>query len=183
MRIAHGVTTLSALALVAVGGCATVEGLYGKSSSDIPFILRPPTSESRILEVQGAGVQIYTCSQKAGQVATYEWTLSAPDAQLKDASGHVVGRHFAGPTWQFDDGSTVIADVTARVDSPTKSIPWLLLTTRRTTGSGKLAATGSVLRLHTVGGVAPAEGCDAANAGKEVRVPYSATYEFYGTRL
>jgi len=36
-----------------------------------------------------------------------------------------------------------------------------------------------VQRVKTGGGKAPASGCDAANAGREVRVPYTAEYFFY----
>ena len=35
-----------------------------------------------------------------------------------------------------------------------------------------------ILRVDTHGGVAPAPGCDAAHAGEEARVPYTATYLF-----
>lgn len=47
----------------------------------------------------------------------------------------------------------------------------------RTTADGRLR--GYVLRLDTVGGLAPASGCaGAADAGKQERVPYSADYYF-----
>ena len=36
-----------------------------------------------------------------------------------------------------------------------------------------------IQRLDTVSGVAPAEGCDEAHAGEEVRAPYEATYTFF----
>jgi hypothetical protein len=45
-----------------------------------------------------------------------------------------------------------------------------------------LASTRYVQRLDTVGGVAPAAGCDSAHAGTRARVDYSATYDFYGQR-
>jgi hypothetical protein len=40
----------------------------------------------------------------------------------------------------------------------------------------------SVQRINTKGGKAPASGCDAARAGQEVRVPYSADYRFFAPK-
>jgi hypothetical protein len=45
-------------------------------------------------------VQIYSCSGTA-------WTLVAPRADLYDSRGKLVATHFAGPTWQAKDGSSV----------------------------------------------------------------------------
>jgi hypothetical protein len=58
-----------------------------------------------ILRVHAQGDQIYTCQQNA---YTFSWVLKAPDAKLLDDSGKVIGHHFAGPTWQLDDGSQVV---------------------------------------------------------------------------
>ena len=46
-------------------------------------------------------------------------------------------------------------------------------------GPGLLADVRSIQRLDTVGGTAPAQGCDRDNASREARVPYTATYYFY----
>ena len=35
------------------------------------------------------------------------WTLKAPDAQLIDKKGKPFGKHFAGPSWQASDGSSI----------------------------------------------------------------------------
>jgi hypothetical protein len=49
-----------------------------------------------------------------------------------------------------------------------------------TSGSGLLGDVLHVQRLSTRGGLAPVTGCASpADAGKEVRVPYSANYFFY----
>jgi hypothetical protein len=45
-----------------------------------------------------------------------------------------------------------------------------------------LSRATSIQRLNTKGGKAPASGCDAAHAGQEVRVPYSADYLFYAPK-
>jgi hypothetical protein len=49
-------------------------------------------------------------------------------------------------------------------------------------GAGAFASVKYIQRLDTVGGIAPSAGCDAAHAGAEARVDYSANYDFYGTR-
>ncbi len=191
MRTVRAALGLSIAAILSVGGCASTGSSTGTSprmsiaaatlqAPDVPAQLRPPAGEVLFLAAQGVGAQIYDCSPRAGQPATFEWTFRAPEAQLKDSSGRVLGRHFTGPTWELDDGGTVVGEVKAHVPSPSPvAIPWLLLTARATGGSGKLTATTSIQRLQTVGGIAPSVGCDAANAGKVTRVPYTASYYFY----
>jgi len=44
----------------------------------------------------------------------------------------------------------------------------------------KLSAVAFVRRADTKGGVAPSTGCDAAHVAAQARVPYSATYQFFG---
>jgi hypothetical protein len=39
-----------------------------------------------------------------------------------------------------------------------------------------------IQRVDTVGGAAPAEGCDRAHVGKEVAIDYQAEYYFYASR-
>jgi Protein of unknown function (DUF3455) len=183
MRKVSAARYLSAAVILSLGGCASTAVDSGKGKigpPDVPAQLRPAAGEVLFLEARGEGVQIYDCSLNAAQPATYEWTFRAPEAQLKDSSGRVLGRHFTGPTWELDDGGSVVGELKARAPSPSPSaIPWLLLSARATAGSGKLTATTSIQRLQTVGGIAPSVGCNAANAGKVARVPYTATYNFY----
>jgi hypothetical protein len=40
----------------------------------------------------------------------------------------------------------------------------------------------SIQRVNTVGGSAPANGCDAATVGQEARVHYTADYRFFTQR-
>jgi hypothetical protein len=66
-----------------------------------------------------------------------------------------------------------------RHDGGAGNIPWLLLTGAPASTPGKFAGVTSVQRLATRGGVEPTGACDAANVGKEMRVPYTADYYFY----
>jgi hypothetical protein len=142
--------------------------------------LRPPSGEVVFLEVLASGVQIYECTAKAEQPASYEWVFRAPEAHLVDTAGRGLGTHYAGPTWKSTDGSSVVGQVTARDAGPDASaIPWLLLSTKSTGGSGMFSESKHIQRVNTVGGIAPTARCGAANAKELARVPYTATYYFY----
>ena len=134
-----------------------------------------------LLKAQASGVQIYTCKAKApeGKAApTYGWVLKAPEADLVGSDGGKIGRHYAGPTWEAADGSKTVGSLLASASAP-GSIPWLLLAAS-TSGRGQFSKVTYVERVFTAGGAAPKSGADVAHAGTEVRVPYTATYIFYG---
>jgi hypothetical protein len=148
------------------------------SQAALPSSLRMPDTMPLIFQAQGVGDQIYTC-KAAGE--KYSWTLKAPDARLVDKDGHALGRHFAGPTWQAKDGSSVVGKLLATAPSPdAHSIPWLRLEVVSHGGRGIMSEVFGVQRLHTKGGKAPESGCTDSHAGAEVRVPYQADYYFYG---
>ena len=148
--------------------------------TDVPLPLRIPAGQSVFLEALGTGVQIYECTDKHDQSSTFQWVFRAPEAVLTDRTGNIIGKHYVGPTWESLDGSTVVGEITARDPGPDQSaIPWLLLTTKATTGNGLFSHTKSIQRLQTVGGNTPSEPCGSANAKQVARVPYTATYYFY----
>ena len=193
-RAATVLTIVVALALlVGFSGAATAKNhpshaknhaSHAKEDSSqtkqIPQALMPPASSVLLFELRARGVQIYTCQAKPDDATAFVWTFTAPEAALFNARDQVVGSHFAGPTWQGQDGSSVVGAVVARVDAPNKkAIPWLLLEAKAHSGSGALATITHIQRLNTSGGVAPSEGCDAGHAGAQARVPYEATYAFY----
>lgn len=158
-------------------GCASSPAVV---APEVPQALRPPAGQVAFVEALASGVQIYECAAKADQPSAFEWTFRAPEAALVDRAGRSIGKHYAGPTWESVDGSTVVGDVIARDPGPDKSaIPWLLLTAKSTSGSGVFSQTRNIQRLQTVGGIAPAQACTAANAKQMARVPYTATYYFY----
>ncbi len=62
-----------------------------------------------------------------------------------------------------------------------KAVDWLELTAK--SGTQQFANIAFIHRIETAGGVPPDPAtCDATHPGEQVRVPYSATYEFYGTK-
>jgi hypothetical protein len=162
----------TALLILLVGG-------QQATRPDVPEKLAAPAAEEVILRVHATGSQIYVC--QAGSDQKLAWTLKAPEAELFDASGKSVGRHYAGPTWKHNDGSEVTGKVAARQDSPDgDAIPWLLLTASGHSGSGILSRVTTIQRIHTKGGQPPvAAGCDDSHHGDESKSAYSADYYFY----
>ena len=142
--------------------------------------LQPPASEQLLLQLQAKGDQIYSCKNDTTKFA---WALKAPDAKLFDKEEKPFGKHFAGPSWEANDGSRVVGKAVANAPSPDgESVPWLLITVVNHEGRGVLAPVTSIQRLNTKGGRAPASGCDAAHVGQEARVPYTASYLFYSPK-
>lgn len=132
----------------------------------------PPNSKLLFI-AHARGVQIYVCSPEG-------WVLKAPEALLYDQQGNVIGRHFAGPTWQHNDGSQITAKLAAKTDAPDPSaIPWLLLNVTGHSGDGIFSRITSIQRINTVGGLPPASPCAESNCAAEYKSPYSADYCFY----
>jgi hypothetical protein len=170
----------------AIGLCASVFLASGCASQavlappDLPASLRAPAGQSVYLEARATGVQIYECAARPDPTSGFEWVFRAPEAVLFDRSGRAIGKHYGGPTWESSDGSSVVGEVKARNPGPNPSaIPWLLLVSKSTTGTGEFSQTTSIQRVQTVGGVAPSAPCSADNAKQVARVPYTATYFFY----
>jgi hypothetical protein len=165
-----------ALAALGAGGAAAETG----TSPSIPENLGAPATETLALETAAKGVQIYECSARKDEPTRFEWTFKAPEADLFDTAGRRIGKHYAGPSWESDDGSKVVGVVKARDNGPDSgAIPWLLLGAKSTAGAGVFGRTTSIQRLRTVGGNPPTETCSEAQAGRVSRVAYSATYYFY----
>jgi Protein of unknown function (DUF3455) len=146
----------------------------------VPNNLKVPNGQMVLLKALGQGVQIYACSAKAGDSTQLEWVFKAPEADLMGDEGKRVGRHYAGPTWEANDGSKVVGEVLQRADAPRPgAVPWLLLKAKSNQGDGTFKGVAYIQRVDTEGGAAPRDGCDAQHSGTEVRVDYKATYYFY----
>jgi len=149
--------------------------------TDAPPALAVPVGLQLVLSARGVGSQIYTC--EAGADGTFSWTIKAPDAELRDRDGKLIGQHFAGPTWKLNDGSEVTARAKSRVDSPEpNSIPWLMGNALSNAGNGLLTKVTTIQRLHTHGGKPPAAGCDESHKDAETKTSYTADYYFYAPK-
>ncbi|TMA48340.1 MAG: DUF3455 domain-containing protein [Deltaproteobacteria bacterium] len=146
----------------------------------VPANLEVPEGNTVAFHAHAGGVQIYVCKPSATGATQFAWSLKAPKAKLFDAEGNIVGIHYVGPTWQSESGSKVVGAVLQSAAAPDlDAIPWLLLQVKSTKGPGVFDRVTFVQRVHTGGGKAPMTGCDAADVGREVRVPYTAEYFFY----
>ncbi len=153
------------------------------ASVDAPDALKPGPTQALLATVAARGVQIYECRASKDNPQAAAWVFVAPEANLYDAQGRLVGKHYAGPHWESNDGSKIVGSVKAKADAPQAgAIPWLLLATSSDGPSGEFAKVTSVQRLNTVGGAAPANGCTTATVGQGVRVPYSADYALFAMR-
>ncbi|MFJ3309147.1 CHRD domain-containing protein [Streptomyces sp. NPDC086549] len=121
------------------------------------------------------GRQIYEC--KAVDGGGYAFGQRDVSALLGGGIRHSFVKPNSGtPQWVAPDGSAVTGALIAKTPNGDGNIPELDL---KATQSGKhrglLAGTGEILRLNTVGGVAPTGSC---TPGTIVGVPYQADYVF-----
>lgn len=133
-----------------------------------------PAGNKAAFHVYAIGVQVYRWNGTA-------WTFVAPVANLYADAGFngKVGTHYAGPTWESNSGSRVIA---ARVPNTgcapdSGAIPWLLLEKVTTDGPGIFKKVTYIQRVNTTGGLAPTT--PGTVVGEERRVSYTAEYYFY----
>ena len=155
-------------AVLLAAGCAGVDPV---PANPVPGNLKPASGESLKRVLPARGVQIYEC--RAGR-----WNFVAPEADLFDTQGNLVGRHYAGPQWEAADGSKVAGTVKSRAEAPLAgAIPWLLLDAKSVGGKGYFSDVTSIQRVSTVGGAAPRGGC--YQEGERARVVYTADYYFF----
>jgi len=143
-----------------------------KAAEPVPAALAAP-GEAVVLAVHAEGAQVYEC--KAGADGKPMWSFREPIATLF-VDGKTIGRHYAGPNWEYSDGSAVAGKVSASAPGASATdIPWLKLDVASHRGSGLLADVTTVQRINTHGGKRDGA-CDAV--GSFLSVPYSADYLF-----
>ena len=123
------------------------------------------------------GSQIYACTQQSD--GSFAFTQHDVEAHLGGGIHHTFVQPGAGPPqWQAPDGTAVTGAVVTRNANGEGNIAELNLdATQIGDSTGLLGGVVEVLRLNTVGGVAPAGACDP-QATPIVNVPYQADYVF-----
>ena len=88
------------------------------AQTPLPDAIAAP-GEATILTLHAEGAQVYDC--KAGSDGKLAWAFREPIATLM-AEGKTVGRHYAGPNWEYSDGSAVVGKVAA--SAPGAKLRW-----------------------------------------------------------
>lgn len=180
--LAVGTALLSACASVGPGPSTTTGSGKGAPvaapSLGLFSSIRVPSDREPVLQLSSKGVQIFRCEKRDSGFA---WVFRQPDAELIDASGKAVGRHGANFSFEYVDGSRLVATIAAYDDAPKSTdLRWLLMTTR-SFGKGAFDGVTHVQRVNTHGGMPPNR-CDAAQVNQLLRVDFSADFVFYRPR-
>ena len=142
------------------------------AAEPLPDTIAAP-SETVVLSVHAEGAQVYEC--KAGADGKLAWAFREPAAKLI-ADGKIVGKHYAGPSWELNDSSAVVGKGVANAPGKTANdIDWLKLEATTHRGSGTLGDVTTVQRINTVGGKLDGA-CD--RAAETRAMPYTADYVF-----
>ncbi len=88
----------------------------------VPKILRVPAGQTVLLKALGKGVQIYDCKARADDPSKFEWSFKAPEAELTNEHGDKIAKHYAGPTWEANDGSKVVGEKKAETPAPSSLV-------------------------------------------------------------
>lgn len=172
------INRLFVLLAVATFAAQSAHAKEGGRTPDLPL----PLCESIQVEegnkvsfhTYAVGVQVYRWNGTA-------WAFIEPVANLyADRGFHgQVGTHYAGPTWESNSGSKVVATRVPNTGCTpnANAIPWLKLEAVDTDGPGTFSRVTFIQRVNTRGGVAPA--APGTFVGEEARVPYTAEYFFY----
>ncbi len=123
------------------------------------------------------GSQIYACTLQTD--GSFAFSQHDVDAHLTGGIHHTFVQPLAGtPQWQAPDGSAVSGKLVTKNANGAGNIAELNLdATQIGTSTGMLSHAVEVLRLNTVGGVAPTGTCDP-QATPIANVPYQADYIF-----
>ncbi len=146
-------------------------------SANVPAEIAVPAGHKAAMTLVGAGELTYECKAKADG-SGHEWTFAGPNAVLTDAKKKTVGKYYAGPTWESNDGSKITGKQLAVSPNP-NAIPLQLVQTTPAEGKGMMNGVTYIQRLNTQGGTAPKDPCAAANMGTKQMVKYQADYVFF----
>jgi hypothetical protein len=168
-----GVPFAGAAAILA-GYATALHLMFGATAAaEVPAAIAVPGG-ILVTTVHAVGAQIYECkTDGAGKLV---WQFREPIATLF-VDGKTVGRHYAGPNWEFADGSAVTGKAAAQAPGATADdIPLLKLDVTSSRGTGLLSGVTTVQRLNTQGGFTN-KTCNSLHTF--LSVPYSADYAFF----
>jgi Protein of unknown function (DUF3455) len=162
----------------------------------VPPAIQVPAGNKAFLVGHAIGTQNYICLPSVS-ASGFAWTLFGPQATLFNDDGGQIITHFLSPnpseadtpraTWQHSRDTSSVWAMAINSSAVPNAIPWLLLqrvgVQDGPTSGDRLTKTSYIHRVNTVGGLAPATGCDlSTNVGSRAFVPYTADYFFYRDR-
>jgi hypothetical protein len=165
---------------VVLSACASAPTMMKVDNAALPEPVRVPAGQKLLMATTGVGEITYECREKKDLAGQHEWAFVGPVATLYSADRKPVGKYYAGPTWESNDGSRVTGKQLAVAPAGAGNIPLQLVKTEPAMGAGAMAGVSYIQRLNTKGGVAPAAACDAGAKGQRKTVAYEADYVFYG---
>jgi hypothetical protein len=171
-----GLIVLFTLAVVATASIPAARASDDNHAPDLPSplcdVLQVPAGNKVAFRVYAQGVQVYKWNGTS-------WDFVAPVATLSADTNYTgeVGIHYAGPTWESNSGSKVVASRVAGCSPDPTAIPWLRLKAVSTTGPGIFSSVTYIQRVNTTGGLAPT--APGSSIGALEEVPYTAEYYFY----
>lgn len=150
-----------------------VRGQLHKVTTDVDFRNAAANFQASVMQ----GKQIYECKKAEDGSGTFAFAQRDVRARLGGTIAHdFVAPNSGTPRWTAADRSQVTGKLISKTPNGDKNIPELdLAATRTGKHRGLLAGTAEILRLNTVGGVAPAGDCEP---GAIASVPYKADYVF-----
>jgi hypothetical protein len=171
--------------IVAFGAACSSSGGHRNNPVDnaaLPSTVQVPDGHHQKLWSRGVGEITYACREKADQKGSYGWVFVAPVATLYGSDKAVLGKYYAGPTWEGMDGSKVTGKQAGVAPMGAENIPLQLVKASPAGSGGIFGDVAYIQRLKTKGGIAPASTCNAASAGMEQKVAYEADYVYYVAR-
>ena len=163
-----------------LGACASRPTMMKVDNAALPEAVRVPAGQRQMMATSATGEITYECREKKDTAGQHDWAFVGPVATLYGADRKVVGKYYAGPTWEAADGSRVTGKQVAVAPASPGSIPLQLVKAEPAMGTGAMTGVSYIQRLNTKGGVAPAMACDAMGKGTRQVVAYEADYVFYG---
>lgn len=148
-----------------------------QAAATVPAEIAVPAGNKAAMTLVGAGDLTYECKAKADGTG-HEWIFAGPNAVLTDAKKKTVGKYYAGPTWEHEDGSKLTGKQLAVSPNP-NAIPLQLVQTTPAEGKGMMVGVTYIQRLNTQGGTAPKDPCSTTNMGAKQTVKYQADYVFF----
>ncbi|MEP7100308.1 MAG: DUF3455 domain-containing protein [Burkholderiales bacterium] len=174
-------TALMIAAAAVLGACASNPMMMKTvDNAALPEAVRVPAGQKQMMSTSATGEITYECREKKDMAGQHEWAFVGPVATLYSGDKKMVGKYYAGPTWEAADGSKVTGKQVAIAPATPGSIPLQLVKAEPAMGAGAMTGVSYIQRLNTKGGVAPAMACDAMGKGKRQVVAYEADYVFYG---